>query len=137
MEAWASWQVSNTWRLLAGFNTIEKNLRLKDGVTDAVVGINNASLHNDPGYQWTLRSSHDFGSAIQMDVYLRRIDALKNQPVPAYTAMDLHIGWVPVENVELSITGNNLLDDRHAEFGPLATRNEISRSILFGFRWTL
>jgi iron complex outermembrane recepter protein len=137
IEAWGTWEITDTWRLLAGVNTVEKNLDFKNGASGSIVGVNTSSLHNDPNYQWNLRSSHDFGSNVQMDLYLRRVDALKNQPVPAYTEMDIHVSWVPVENFELSVTGNNLLHARHAEFGPPTNRNVISRSILFGFRWTL
>jgi iron complex outermembrane receptor protein len=137
VEAWSTWQVSDTWRLFVGLNTIEKNLELKEGATGLVAGINSSSLHNDPSYQWMIRSSHDFGANMQMDVNLRRVDALKNQPVPAYTELDLHLGWQVVENFELSVTGTNLLHGRHAEFASFTDRNVISRSILFGFRWTL
>ncbi len=136
IEAWSTWQVFQNWRLSGGFNTIEKNLEYKPG-TQGGLSVNSAALQNDPSYQWTLRSGHDFGDKVQLDLYLHRVGALKNQPVPAYTELDLRIGWLPVENLELSITGNNLLHSRHAEFGPALTRNVISRSILFGFRWTL
>ncbi len=137
MEAWTTWQVYDAWRLSAGLNTIEKDLELKNGATEIFAGTNSSSLHNDPNYQWTLRSSHDFQQNLQMDLYLRRVDELKNAPVPAYTELDLHLGWLPVENFELSVTANNLLHGRHAEFASFTDRNVISRSILFGFRWTL
>jgi iron complex outermembrane receptor protein len=49
--------------------------------------------------------------------------------VPAYTAVDARFGWRLQPNLELSLTGLNLLDADHAEYGPIATRSRIPRSI--------
>ena len=101
------------------------------------MGVNNATLHNDPDSQWSLRGSYDVAANLQMDLQLRRVDELTIEPVPGYTELDLRMGWEPMQNVEISLTGRNLLHSRHAEYGPAATRNEISRSIFVGFRWML
>lgn len=136
VEGWGTWQVASGWRLRAGFNTLEKDLAFNSGTSDTV-GVANPTLHNDPDYQLMLRSSHDLSNGVQMDLQLRRIAALEVEPVPAYAEMDLRLGWSPVDNVELSLTGTNLLHSRHAEYGPANNRSEINRSVLLGFRWTL
>ena len=40
--------------------------------------------------------------------------------VPAYTGLDVRIGWQPHKQLELSVGGLNLLDRRHPEFGTAA-----------------
>jgi iron complex outermembrane recepter protein len=42
----------------------------------------------------------------------------------------LRLGWNPTENVELSVVGQNLLDNQHAEFGVTSPlREEVERNI--------
>lgn len=134
IEAWGTWQVSRSWWLRAGANTLGKHLQFEAGTSDTV-GINNPTLHNDPDYQLILRSSHDLPHGVQLDVSLRRIAALEVEPVPAYTEMDMRFSWQPVANLELSVAGNNLLHATHAEYNPATNRNLFDRTVLFGIRW--
>jgi iron complex outermembrane recepter protein len=45
------------------------------------------------------------------------------------------VGWHPTRSLEFSVAGQNLLHDRHAEFGSPTTRQEISRSIYGKVVW--
>ena len=58
------------------------------------------------------------------------------QDVPAYTELDLRLGWHPTPAWELSLVGQNLLHDRHAEFGAAASRREIERNAYARIVWT-
>jgi len=49
--------------------------------------------------------------------------------VPAYPAVDVRLGWRPRPEWELSLTGQNLLGNGHAEFTALATRTEVRRAV--------
>jgi iron complex outermembrane receptor protein len=57
--------------------------------------------------------------------------------VPAYTAVDARYGWRVSPEVELSVVGENLFDDGHAEFGAAPGRSEIGRSVGVWVKWTL
>jgi iron complex outermembrane receptor protein len=134
VEAWGSWQLSPVWHLRAGLSTLHKDLEFAPGTSDTA-GIDNNTLHNDPDYQWLLRSSHDLAEHIQLDLQLRRVAALDIEQVPGYAELDLRLGWQPAANVEVALTASNLLHKRHAEYSPLANRSEFGRSILVGIRW--
>lgn len=136
IEAWATWQAASFWRISGGVNAMDKNLRVKPGTSVDTVGVNNNTLHNDPDYQWNVRSSFDLPADIQLDLLLRRVDELVVQPVPAYTELDVRLAWYAMRNLELSVTGYNLLHRSHAEFGGIAFRGEFQRSVLFGLKWT-
>ncbi len=136
VEAWATWQLTPALRLRGGFNTLDKELTFGTDLPDTV-GVDNPTLHNDPDYQWMLRASYDVAANIQLDLQLRRVDELTIEPVPGYSALDLRLAWQPASNVEVSLSGNNLLHPRHVEYGPITSRNEISRSFLLGLRWML
>jgi iron complex outermembrane receptor protein len=61
------------------------------------------------------------------------VDALKSQQVKSYFRLDLRVGWRPTKNIEVSVVGQNLLDNQHQEWGvdriQTNDRNLIERSV--------
>jgi iron complex outermembrane receptor protein len=49
--------------------------------------------------------------------------------------LDERFGWEPTPDLELSVVGQNLLHDRHPEFGPSSTRKEIERGVYGKVVW--
>ena len=134
VEAWASWQVMPQWRLMGGMTTLKKDLRLRSGSLDPVGPKN---LGNDPDSQWMLRSAFNLPGRQELDVMVRRVAALPDPQVPAYTALDLRYGWRIDPRLELSLVLRNLLDPSHPEFNAAPDRAEIGRSALMQLRWSL
>jgi iron complex outermembrane recepter protein len=134
VEAWAEYRPLEFWSLSGGITYLHEDLRLKAGSTDPV-GVDNPTLRNDPDYQWQIRSSFDLPRELQLDLQLRRVDALPNPQVSAYTELDLRLAWLPRAELELALTGRNLLHERHAEYGDAAARSEIERSLYGQIRW--
>lgn len=131
-ETWGSFQAAQNWRLSAGAIFIHQRLSFTADSTDT----NTSAAGDDPAHQWLLRSSLDLSGGAEFDVDLRRVGALPNPVVPAYTALNLRYGWQPWRDVEFAVIGQNLLDHSHPEFGTLATRSEIDRSLSFKATWT-
>jgi iron complex outermembrane recepter protein len=134
-EGWFNWQPLTFLRLGGGFLVLDKDLQFRPGASDTA-GINNDTLHNDPDYQWQLRSDIDFGNNLQLNLNLRKVDELSVEPVPGYHELNARLSWQPRPALEVALTGRNLLDSDHAEFGDFAARSRIDRSILLGLRWT-
>jgi len=133
VELWGTWRAADWWRLSAGLNALHKNLRFKPGSTDPQL----QRAGNDPDHQITLRSSMNLGPRSEFDVNLRSVAALPNPAVPAYVALDVRWAWQFSEDAEISLTGFNLLDRGHPEFGSRAARGEIARSFLVKLTWKL
>lgn len=131
LEAWASLQVTPHWRLSAGGVLLDQDLRLEPGSGDTGV----AGAGNDPERQFSLRSAYDLSAAQEFDVALRYVGALPSPAVPSYTAIDARYAWRPRRGLELALTLQNLLDDRHPEFGTAASRAEIERSLFVKLTW--
>jgi iron complex outermembrane receptor protein len=136
METWGTWQVTPWWRLSAGGSVLDKNLRFRRGTFDTV-GVDNPTLHNDPDYQWLLHSWLDLPYDLELDVHVRHVGSLVTDPVPAYTELDLRLGWQPVDGVELSLVGRNLLHRDHQEFGPVTSTSELERAALVQLKLNL
>jgi iron complex outermembrane receptor protein len=134
VEAWGNYRVTSSWRLSGGLVLLEQNLRLKPDSMDTS-GID--ALGNDPKHQWLLRSAFDLTPRHEFDVMVRRIGALPDPSVPAYTAVDARLAWRARRDLELSVTVNNLFDAGHPEFGVPATRSEFERSIFLKMLWRL
>ena len=131
-EAWSTWRVTDDWRLMAGGLMLNQKLALESGSGDP---LGTSAAGNDPDYQWMLRSSHRLTQQLDLDVGVRHVAALPTPSVPAYTAVDARLGWRPRYDLELSLTGLNLLDEAHPEFGQPATRSEIPRSAYAEVIW--
>lgn len=116
------------WIVRADYTHFEQFVRLKSASRDTRGG---RSEGNDPRHQGLLHSSMDLTEDIQMNLFARVVDGLNNvnPPVPSYAAFDVAIHWRPMPQMTLSVLGQNLPNRRHPEFGAVASRREISRSI--------
>jgi iron complex outermembrane receptor protein len=73
-----------------------------------------------------------FSPGLRLDVVGRYVDGLADFNIHPYFALDARLAWSPRPNLEFSITGQNLLDDKHPEFWPTVLetqRTEVQRSI--------
>jgi len=97
---------------------------------------NASAAGNDPAHQWLLRSSLDLPDRTELDIGVRRVGALPNPSVPAYTAVDVRFAWRLLRELEFALVGQNLFASSHAEFGNAATRSEMARGAYAKLRWT-
>jgi iron complex outermembrane receptor protein len=133
IETWASWQPALSWRLSAGGVVQRVDTARNPASKDASAATGLAT--SDPSHYWMLRSSHDIGSGKELDLTVRQVGALERPAVPAYTAVDLRLGWRLRQGLELSIVGQNLFDPRHAEFGAAPGRSEYRRAAFVKLVW--
>jgi iron complex outermembrane receptor protein len=131
IESWAAYRVSSRWRLNAGLVLLDQDLRLKAGAAD----LSQNAMGNDPSHWWLLRSSFDLSSQQHFDVTVRRVGAVQELDVPAYTALDARYGWKVTSGVEVGLVLRNLLDSRHLEWVSAGNRVEQERSALLQITW--
>jgi len=130
VELAATWDVTDWWRLNGAFTWFEMDLRRDPTSTDQNVA---AIEGNDPEFQWNLRSHMNLFSNWEFDQTLYYVDVLQSQQVRSYFRLDLRVGWRPAKNIEVSVVGQNLLDNQHQEWGndriQTNDRNLIERSV--------
>jgi len=131
IEAWATYQAAETWRLSGGFTTLHKNLEVEADSTDPV---GPSALGNDPEQQWILRSVLNLTERQEFDIIVRHIAPLPQPAVPSYTGIDARWGWVPQgSSAEVSVTLQNIFDSGHVEFGSAANQSEYGREVFVKF----
>ncbi len=126
MELSGDWQVLPQWRLAASYSLLKTKLHWNSVIAEI-------EEKSNPCDQFSLRSSLDIGRQIQLDVWLRYVDRLSDNEndIESYTTLDTRISWKPLGTLELSVTGQNLLDRQHQEFSPF----EVERSVYFKLDW--
>jgi iron complex outermembrane receptor protein len=131
LEGWGTWQALPELRVAGGFMLLRKDLRVRPGSTDPE---GPRALGNDPRHQMSLQLSWLGLPGQVFDLDLRRVGALPDPALPAYTAVDLRWTWRPAARWDIEFTARNLLDAAHTEFGTPANRAEIRRQALLRLR---
>jgi iron complex outermembrane receptor protein len=137
IEINTKWQVNPEWKIQSSYSLLRMNLKLKDGSRD--IGGPAGLLANEitfPKNQYRLSSFYNITPEIEFDTNAYFIDRL-DSGVSGYTILDARIGWRPENNIDISILGKNLLDDRHQEFTQAlySFPKEISRSVFIQFKY--
>jgi outer membrane receptor protein involved in Fe transport len=91
-----------------------------------------------PRRQWQLRSGFLISTRGTLDVALFHVGRLAYQDVDAYTRADINAEWRVTQRLSLIATGQNLLDEAHAEFrgtSALLLSTEVRRSVGVRLRW--
>lgn len=136
-EVSVNWQASPIWRLSADYDLAVASVHVVNPL--ATMGGGN-DPGNSPKHQVRLRSKLDLPDDLEFDLfgqYASRLAATTipgraaSSGIPAYFRLDARLGWHPTQGVELGLVGQNLLDDRHAEFIPISLRapSEVPRSL--------
>ena len=127
VEMWGSYQALRNWRLRAGYTRLWQDLSYRPGSVDTANSVANAEGSN-PSYQWLLRSSLDLPGQTEFDLTIRQVAELAQPLVPSYVAMDMRLSWKPRADLELSVTGQNLVGPAHGEFTSMTTRTAFGRA---------
>jgi iron complex outermembrane receptor protein len=114
-EAAATWQANSWWRLQPSYTLLQMRLH-RDSGSRAPASIESPQRQS-PRNQFGLRSLMDLGSEVTFDTALRYVDSLPALGVPSYAELTARIAWRPMPNLELSLTGENLIHASHQEFG--------------------
>ncbi|MEO8315029.1 MAG: TonB-dependent receptor [Pseudomonadota bacterium] len=135
----ANLQLTDNWTLHATYNLLEERMHVKAGEFDLSNGRNETV---DPEQQASLRSSINLPRGIELTAALRWVDTLHNNNGPnpgtvsAYLDLDTRLAWHLGEELELSLTGQNLLHKQHPEYGfPGPARPEAQRSVFGKLAW--
>ncbi len=131
-ELTADYRVTDNWRLRAGYTEVRIDIDPKPGSTDTTQG---STESHDSKHHFSLRSLLDLPGNWAFDSGFRYVSDIENQQVPGYSELDARVGWKPKPDLELSVVGQNLLHDRHPEFGTLTTRREIERGVYGKVVW--
>ena len=137
LELASQWQVRPGWRLNASYSWLDMQLHLDSNSTDTA---SKSSEDASPASKAAIWSAIDLGNNLQLDAALRYTGDIEvnGVDIDSYVEADLRLGWEASPGLELSIIGQNLLDNQHPEFLPdfINTQpTEVERSIYGRITW--
>jgi iron complex outermembrane recepter protein len=136
VEGYVHWKVTNRWTLSPGYSFLEMHLHLKPTSQDFIsVGDTQGS---NPGHQAQVRSHVELSSKFAWDTNAYYVGPLPAQFIASYTRLDSQMTWRLAEHLQLSVTGQNLLKDHHAEFNDelqLVNSTQVKRSVYGKLTW--
>jgi iron complex outermembrane receptor protein len=110
------------------------NIRRDADSTDTSI---ETEVGRSPQNQFQFHVLHSPATNVDLSAALYYVDSLPSLNVPAYTRLDVRVGWHVRRGLELSLTGRNLLDPVHTEFvntsGPRTS--EVPRSFFGAATW--
>ena len=129
-ETSVTWAAMDFWRLTTAYSLLVIHLQNTGSI------LPDTATNNSPQHQASLRSAYDFSRRGSVNAQLRYVDAIKD--VAAYLTADLHLSYRPLEQLELSLVGQNLLDSQHLEqpVQILAISSEVPRGIYGKLAWS-
>ena len=123
-EVQAEWRATDSWRLSAGYAWLQMNLA--EGID-----------RDSPQHQFNVRSYLNLADNLELNAAANYASRTKHSngivplTTPSYVKLDVGLTWRPTKSFELSVWGQNLLDDRHSEFFSFHTPSliEVPRSV--------
>ncbi|MEO7988970.1 MAG: TonB-dependent receptor [Chryseolinea sp.] len=114
-----TYQVFDSWRLRGGYTLLKEDIRVRPGKTDFNNALNETA---DPKNQFSLQSSLNIFKNLELNAGLRFVDSFQfntsgvADTVSNYAELNVKLAWMPIKKMEISITGQNLLHNHHAEY---------------------
>ena len=135
------WQPVSTLDLRLTYSFIDIDLHTAAGSADSTTA--RGEQGSTPSHQAGLRVAWQPAAHWNANAFLRYVGAASlnsaNGEVPAYTELNLHLAWQVADAVEVSLTGENLLDAQHGELrsviGPAYVETPRSGMLEVSWRW--
>ena len=115
IEVTPDWRPTPWWRLAASYSYLRMDLSTARSSLDTTTV--NSTEGASPRHQVMLQSFANLPKNLEINLSGRYITALPAQAVASYGTMDAELGWHPVKHMSFSVTGQNLMQPHHPEFG--------------------
>lgn len=124
VEVSTKWNPNESWQLSAAYSYINLVFDVRSSAASTDWG-------KQPKNQFNVRSNYSFTDALSMSNAFYYVGDLGGINIPGYYRFDTRLAYEIRQNIELSLVGQNLMDDRHQEFTPFiyGSAAEIGRSV--------
>jgi len=125
VEVAPDWKPTDWWELKGSYSFLHLFVHDKAGIAGPLNPLITSSDNgSSPHHQVELQSLFNLPGNLELDTTYRYVSALPaqmstppGQTVAAYSTADVRLGWRPLQSVEFSVVGQNLLQPYHPEFG--------------------
>lgn len=112
-----NWEPTDWWRLSGGVSYLHMDLiqdpsTLANWLTEPILD----PMDGSPKRQYHIRSYIDLPNNLEFDAMLYSVGAVERTIVPAYSRVDLRLGWRPRKDFDVSLILQNAFQVEHREF---------------------
>ena len=122
VELSAQWQPLENWRLSGSYTFTKIDLRpTETGLVfpQSISSEGDLDAEGEPDHVFNVRSYLNLPYNLEFDSLFYFVSENSTRNVPSYSRVDLRLGWQPTKKFELSLVGQNILDDSHLELNEL------------------
>ncbi len=121
IEFGGTWKPVDWWQIRTAYTLQQIQLHAQPGLAANLTSLYDASSKETPHNQLFLQSSWDLPHHVQVDLIGRYVERTggftgTTEGIPSFITVDARLAWKPRENLEVSVVGQNLLDNHHSEF---------------------
>jgi iron complex outermembrane recepter protein len=135
VELSGQWQPFTNWRLSGSYTFSKIDLRPTKSnvfIPQSVGGEGDLDAEGEPNHILNVRSYLNLPYKLEFDTLFYYVSENSTLNIPSYSRVDLRLGWKPTKNFELSLVGQNILDNSHLELTELLeAETETERSFYF------
>lgn len=138
IEIAPDWKVASWWDLKGNYSYLHIKTEPRPAYAGSIATLS-ATTYNgsSPHREATAQSYLDFPHGLDLNLDYRFVSRLPAQGVKSYQTADVNVHWKIDRNWSFSVTGRNLLQPQHREFGgengnPVGIR----RAFFAGLTWT-
>ncbi len=123
-EVAVKYNVMPAWQLSSSYSYIDLVFKDKQELVFFFLG-------KHPKNMFNLSSTYLFPNRLEMTNSLYSVSELNSIAIPSYVRFDTKFSYPLTDNIDVSLVGQNLLDNRHKEFTQFLfqTQAEIGRSV--------
>ena len=114
VEVSVKWKATSRWTLAPGYSFLEMHLHTQTSSLDTTSVADTQG--SNPGHQAQVRSHLELSTKLAWDTNAYFVSRLPAQFVASHTRLDTQLTWWFAERAQLSLVGQNLLNDHHVEF---------------------
>ena len=137
VELASSVQVTEWWLMKGSYSYLWQTFSLEPNSRATSLNPNQpveAAEANDPSHLFSFRTHFEL-RPFELDAFLHGAGRLPNPAVDAYAELDVRLGWRVSPRWELSLVGQNLLNDRHLEFAAGTPPEQFERAVYVRSTW--
>jgi len=134
-ELFFHWTPARRWTLSPGYSFLHMSIQPQADSRDPGIG---SIPGNSPKHHLQVSSVLNLRSNVEWNTTIRYVSRGPSQNIASYVAADTTLRWRPRDDLEVSVTGQNLLSPRRVEFGDLAKillPSQVQRSGFVKLTW--
>ncbi len=131
------WQATKAFRLTGSYTFTNIDLRATGNASSTVTSSTfnpdtDFDAENEPQHIFNVRSYLNLPYDLEFDSLFYFVSENSARNVSSYNRMDLRLGWKPSDLFELSLVGQNILDETHSELNELLEAESETQRSFYG-----